>query len=431
MQNTTPRDAREMIRYVGMKLLAALLCGALCLVAETLPTATAAEAGLSPDRLARIAPIMRAHVEANRMAGAIGMIVRNGKVGYFETYGYQDSDAKKPMRKDAIFRIYSMTKAVTGVAVMMLYEEGKFFLTDPVSKYLPEFANRKVAVDGRMTNVVAAEREITIRDLLRHTSGLDYTGPRDEAGAFVYAKLRVQEPGINLAEMVRRMTQAPLVHQPGTTFHYSLSIDVLGRLVEVASGKTLDKFFSERIFTPLGMKDTAFDVPESKWDRLATLYTPAENGTVKRSAAPPQESYKKPTTLFLGGAGLVSTATDYARFCQMLLNGGTLDGRRLLSRKSVELMSTDHLGNLPRIGGGGTVPEGYGFGLTFAVNQDPGRSGSIGSKGEYNWGGAAGTRFWIDPKERMVGIFMVQILPHTGLTFGSQFKQLAYQAIND
>ncbi|MBI4903658.1 MAG: beta-lactamase family protein [Acidobacteria bacterium] len=272
---------------------------------------------------------------------------------------------------------------------------------------------------------------MTIRDLMRHTSGLDYAGPRDGDGQYMYAKLRIQEQGINLAEMMKRMTQAPLVHQPGTTFHYGLSIDVLGRLVEVTSGKPLDKFFAERIFQPLGMKDTAFDVPESKWDRFAALYTPAEAGTVKRSSAPPQDSYKRPTTLFLGGAGLVSTAMDYARFCQLLLNGGPLDGRRLLSRKSVELMSTDHLGDLPRVGGGGGVPMGYGFGLTFAVNQDPGRAGSLGSKGEYNWGGAAGTRFWIDPKEKMVGVFMVQILPHTNLTFGSQFKQLAYQAIND
>ncbi len=282
-----------------------------------------------------------------------------------------------------------------------------------------------------MTQVVPTERPITIRDLMRHTSGLDYQGPKEESGAFVYQKLRVQEPGINLAEMVRRMAQAPLVHQPGTIFHYSLSIDVLGRLVEVTSGKSLDQFFEERIFKPLGMRDTAFDVPQSKWDRLTALYTPIEGGKVRRSAAAPQESYKKPTTLFLGGAGLVSTAMDYARFCQMLLSGGTLDGKRLLSRKSVELMSTDHLGDLPRVGGGGTVQPGYGFGLTFAVNMDPGRTGTIGSKGEYNWGGAAGTRFWIDAKEQMVGVFMVQILPHTNLTFGTQFKQLAYQAIND
>ena len=219
------------------------------------------------------------------------------------------------------------------------------------------------------------------------------------------------------------------MHQPGTTWDYSLSIDVLGRLVEVASGQTLDKFFAERIFKPLAMVDTGFYVPEAKWDRFATLYTPNPDKTIKRSTAPPQESYKQPATLLLGGAGLVSTTMDYARFVQMMLNGGELDGARILSRKTVELMSADHLGEMPREGA--LLPIGYGFGLTFAVNRGPGKNGNIGSEGEYYWGGAAGTRFWIDPKEQMIGVFMIQILPHTGLTYASEFRQLAYQAIAD
>lgn len=408
------------------------------LPAEVLPAASPDQTGLSRERLARIARTMNQHVEANHVSGAIGLIARRGKIGYFETYGFQDKESAKPMPKDAIFRIYSMTKAITGVAVMTLYEEGKFFLTDPLSKYLPEFASMRVAVDktdpvtGTHTYyTVPAERPITIRDLLRHTSGLDYAGPKDEQGNLIFTQLKVQEPGINLAEMMKRLAKAPLVHQPGSTFHYSLSIDVLGRLVEVASGQPLDQFFEERIFRPLGMKDTAFYVPEEKWNRLVTLDTPNPDGTIRRSTAAAQDSYKRKPSLFLGGAGVASTAMDYARFCQMLLNGGDLDGKRLLSRKSVELMATDHLGELPRIGGGGAVQQGYGFGLTFAVNLDPGRAGSLGSKGEYNWGGAAGTRFWIDPKEQMVGVFMINILPHTNLPYGSEFKLLAYQSIAD
>ncbi|MBI3683263.1 MAG: beta-lactamase family protein [Acidobacteria bacterium] len=408
------------------------------LPAEVLPAASPDQTGLSRERLARIARTMNQHVEANHVSGAIGLIARRGKIGYFETYGFQDKESAKPMPKDAIFRIYSMTKAITGVAVMTLYEEGKFFLTDPLSKYLPEFASMRVAVDKtdpvtgtRTYYTVPAERPITIRDLLRHTSGLDYAGPKDEQGNLIFTQLKVQEPGINLAEMMKRLAKAPLVHQPGSTFHYSLSIDVLGRLVEVASGQPLDQFFEERIFRPLGMKDTAFYVPEEKWNRLVTLDTPNPDGTIRRSTAAAQDSYKRKPSLFLGGAGVASTAMDYARFCQMLLNGGDLDGKRLLSRKSVELMATDHLGELPRIGGGGAVQQGYGFGLTFAVNLDPGRAGSLGSKGEYNWGGAAGTRFWIDPKEQMVGVFMINILPHTNLPYGSEFKLLAYQSIAD
>ena len=401
-----------------------------------LKPAPPSEAGLSKERLDRIGQVMQQHVANHKIAGAIGLIARRGKIGYFESWGMMDKEGGKPMRKDAIFRIYSMTKAVTGVAVMMLYEEGKFSINDPVSKYLPEFAGVKVAVDKkdpdtgkRIYYVVAAEREMTIRDLLRHTSGLDYAGPRDEKGESLYAKLGVTRNDITIEEAVKRMAKAPLVHQPGAVWDYSLSIDVLGRLIEVVSGKPLDQFFEERIIKPLGMVDTGFYVPQEKWDRLTTLYTLNADKTIKRHAGPPQDSYKKPAVLLLGGAGLVSTAMDYARFVQMLLNGGELDGMRLLSRKTVELMSTDHLGDLPVVSP--TLPMGYGFGLTFAVNRGVGKTGIIGSAGEYNWGGAAGTSFWIDPKEQMIGVFMVQILPHTDSAYRKEFKQLAYQAIVD
>ena len=396
---------------------------------------TPEEAGLAKDRLDRITRLMQKHIAENRIAGATGLIARGGKIGYFETWGMMDKESGKPMRKDSIFRIYSMTKAVTGVAIMILHEEGRFSLNDPVSKYIPEFKDLKVAVDkkdpvtGKRTYyTVPSEREMTIRDLLRHTSGLDYQGPRDEKGDLIYPKLGVTRNDITLEEAIKRLGKAPLVNQPGTVWNYGLSIDVLGRLVEVVSGKTLDGFFEDRIFKPLGMVDSGFYVPREKWDRVTALYTLNDDKTIKRSTAPPQESYKKPAVLLLGGAGLVSTTMDYARFCQMLANGGELDGARILSRKSVELMGTDHLGEMPRIG---ILQPGYGFGLTFAVNLGPGKTGALGSEGEYNWGGAAGTRFWIDPKEQMIGVFMIQILPHTGLAYGNEFKQLAYQAISD
>lgn len=403
---------------------------------KTLPIVAPEQIGLSKERLARIDRVMERHVAENRISGATGLIARRGKIGYFQSWGLMDKEGDKPMRKDTIFRIYSMTKAVTGVAAMILFEEDAFFLNDPVSKFIPELGGLKVAVESfdpvsgkRSYSLEAALHDMTVRDLLRHTSGLNYVGPKDEKGELVYQKLGVMRTDITIEEAVKRLAKAPLVHQPGAVWDYSLSTDVLGRLVATISGGPLDKFFEERIFKPLGMTDTAFYVPEEKWERLAALYTPNPDKTVKRYTGTAQESYRKAPVLLSGGGGLVSTTMDYARFCQMLLNGGELGGARILSRKTVELMRSDHLGDIPRAGG--LLPPGFGFGLTFAVNLGPGKNGSLGSEGEYYWGGAAGTRFWIDPKEEMIGVFMVQILPHTGLTYGSEFKQLAYQAVID
>ena len=396
----------------------------------SLPTAAPERAGLSRDRLDRINTVMREHVQAGRLAGASGLIARNGKVAFRETWG--------EMKLDTIVRMYSMTKSVTGVAAMMLYEEGRFSLTEPVSKYLPEFAKMRVAQEStdasgkRTYYTVPADHPISIRDLFRHSTGFDYSGPKDENGEVAYKKLDIvggaPPAPFDLAELVKRLATAPLNDQPGAKFRYGYSIDVLGRLVEVVSGKTLDQFFEERIFRPLAMKDTAFFVPEEKWSRLAVLYAPKQGGGIERSSALPQESYKKKPVLLLGGAGLVSTLDDYARFCMMLLNEGELEGVRLLARKSVELMRSDHLGNLPRAG---LLPEGYGFGLTFAVNLGPGKSATVGSQGEYYWGGAAGTSFWIDPKERMLGVFLIQVLPPTNIPAAEQFKRMAYLALTD
>lgn len=397
-----------------------------------MPQVSPAQVGLSQERLNRIRPAMERDIAQGEMAGAIGLIARHGKIAYFETYGMADREANKPMAKDAIFRMYSMTKAVVAVSVMTLYEEGRFSLHDPISKFLPEFAHMKVAVEKtdpatgkRSYSTVPAEREITILDLMRHTSGLNYAGPRGEDGELIYKKV-LGDMHYPLSEFVRRLASAPLVHQPGTVWDYSYSIDVLARLVEVVSGKSIDEYFSERIFQPLHMVDTGYYVPEAKWNRLAVLYTSHPGGTAQRSNSPAQESYKKKPVLMMGGSGLVSTASDYARFVQMLLNGGELDGVRILSPKTVDLMRSNLLGDLPSVNNvNGRV--GYGFGLTFAVNLGIDKTGAIGSKGEYNWGGAAGTAFWIDPKEDMIGVFMVQVMPQR--TVKDQFKQLAYQAI--
>ena len=408
-----------------------VFCLSLSLVfSASLPTAAPEQAGLSRDRLNRINSVMREHVEAGRLAGASGLIARNGKVVFHETWG--------DYKPDTIVRMYSMTKAITGVAAMILYEEGRFSLTEPVSKYLPEFSRMRVAKEStdatgkRIYYTVPAERPITIRDLFRHTTGLDYAGPKDENGENAYKKLGVDGGAplvsFDLAEAVKRLATAPLNDQPGSMWRYGYSIDVLGRLVEVVSGKTLDQFFEERIFRPLGMKDTAFFVPEEKWNRLAVLYRPKTGGGIERSTAAAQDSFKKKPALLLGGAGSVGTLDDYARFCMMLLNDGELDGVRILSRKSVELMRSDHLGNLPRAG---LLGDGYGFGLTFAVNLGPGKSATVGSQGEYYWGGAAGTSFWIDPKEHMMGVFLIQVLPPTNIPAGEQFKRMAYLALTD
>ena len=395
------------------------------------------QVGLSSERLARIDHAMESHVEKGHFSGAIGLIARRGKIGYFKTWGDMDKESDTPMPEDAIFRMYSMTKAVTGVAAMILYEHGHFELSDPISDYLPEFETMQVAIDEtapgagrRIAYTVPADRQITVRDLFMHTAGLSYQGAKSPDGEAYFAKTGVNK-ATTLEEMVKRIAKPPLVQQPGTTWQNGYSTDVLARYVEAVSGMPIDEFFRKNIFGPLGMVDTGYYVPKAKQDRFTVLYSIDQGKkTVHRSTAGAQDSYKQPTTRLGGGSGLVSTTMDYARFCQMLANDGELDGVRILSRKSVELMRADHMPlDMPRAGR--TLLPGWGVGLTVAVNRGPGKSGTIGTKGEYRWGGAAGTRFWIDPKEEMVSIFMVQILPYHGLSYGREFKRLAYQAIVD
>jgi CubicO group peptidase (beta-lactamase class C family) len=415
-----------------MKRVFIILCIACCFVAQAvsggLPSAAPAEVGLADERLARISKAMEADVAAGNIPGALGMVIRNGKVAYLETRGMADREAGKPMKEDTIFRIYSMSKPITSVAVMMLFEEARLRIKDPVSKYIPELGGMKVYA-GRPNGTHRLEdtkRDMTVQDLLRHTAGLTY-------GFFAKSAVDTQyaEAGIlrekDLAAFVQDLSKIPLKHQPGTRFEYSVATDVLGRLVEVVSGKPLDEFLQDRILGPLNMVDTGFHVPAAKLDRFAQMYTPVEEGGIEPADPSSSQRFVKKSNFFSGGGGLVSTAADYARFCQMMLNGGQLDGVRLLSRKTVDLMRIDHLGDIAS----NRDTSGYGFGLGFAVATDLAKSGQAASLGEYRWGGAAGTRFWIDPKEQLIGIYMVQILPHNGLEYGNTFKQLTYQSIAD
>lgn len=393
--------------------------------------------GLSNSRLARIDNVIQEYLDNDGVAGASVIIYRKDKIGYFKTFGMQDIEADIPMQKDTIFRIYSMTKAITSTAVMMLYEEGNFFLNEPVSKYLPEFKGLKVGVEktdpktGKTTfTTVKANREISIRDLLRHTSGMPYG---------LFAKSRVddmyEEAGIlgekTIADMVKKLGTLPLKHQPGTTWEYGVSTDVLGRLVEVVSGMPLDKFFKERIFEPLKMHDTFFDVPPEKAHRFAEIYSLDENKKIYPAKPGVSRNYLVPTTFFSGGGGLASTQKDYLAFCKMILNYGSLNGVSILSPKTVELMTSDHIVGVNKECKNSMVKiREAGFGLGFRVNLGPNLLGKLGSKGTVSWGGAASTNFFIDYAEEMIFIYMSQIRP-TDHTLGYKVENLAYQAIAD
>jgi CubicO group peptidase (beta-lactamase class C family) len=313
-----------------------------------------------------------------------------------------------------------MTKPIVTVAALTLYEEGKFSMLDPVSKFIPEFAKMNVMTK---TGLVPAERPITVMDLMRHTWGQNNAGPKDPNGVPVFSRSDARHQ--TLEEGIRTMAAAPLVHQPGTGFDYSPGPDVVGRLIEIWSGKPLDVYLDETIFKPLHMPDTGFWVPEAKWSRIAALYEGGPHGEIVKVTDEDQEKYKQKPSFLSGSGGLASTATDYLRFAQMLLNGGELDGARILSPKSIDLMSSDLLGTLP-IYGGPVVP-GYGFGLTVAVNRGPQATASIGSAGEYYWEGAASSLFFVDPKEKLLTVYMIQ--KRRGIAISREYKRMVYQTI--
>ena len=410
---------------------------ATALSAAPLAAAPPEAGGMSAARLGRLTNAFKKEIEEKKVPGAVMMIARKGKLVYTSAQGVRDPKGADPMRLDTIFRIYSMTKPMASVAAMILVEDGALQLTDPVSKWLPAFKDMKVSTTG---GEVPAQRAMTVQDLLRHTAGLAYGELTQNAAVKdALAQAGLYKPGVidfdirdlTGAEEVERLAKIPLIHQPGTTWEYSLASDLLGRVVEAASGKRLGDFMSERLFKPLRMGGTAFWVSEAKIARVAEPFdkdplagTPIK--LIEVSKQPGNDS---------GGAGAMSTAGDYLRFAQMLANGGILDGQRVLSRTTVRLMTSDHLGTRVPLAAnpGGAVLGGstYTFGLGFAVRSSDGIAPVSGSAGDFNWGGYAGTAFWVDPREQLVAVFMVQSAGALRLHHRNLFRQLVYQAIVD
>jgi len=402
------------------------------LQAAALPKAKPAEVGLSAERLERLGSVLQSYCDQKGAPGMVVLIARNGKVAYHRGIGKFRLDGSEPMPTEAIFRLASQSKAVTSVAVMILMEEGKLLLDDPVSKYLPEFRETYVAVKAEGPEVkgyslVPAKRQITIRDLLTHTAGISYgDGPAKEE----YLKAGIHgwfltDKDMTIGELVKKLARLPFDAQPGEKFVYGYNTDILGYLVEVISGMSLAEFLEKRITGPLGMKDTCFFLPENKASRFTPAYGADENGQIKMTEDPFNSPYLKgPRKCYSGGAGLVATAEDYARFLLMLQNGGELEGVRILSPKSIEMMTADYAGQL--YSGGST-----GFGLGFSIVKNLGASGIPGTVGSYGWGGAYFTTYWVDPGEKLVAVFMIQLLPvpSSCSDLQNKFRTLVYQAI--
>jgi len=400
-----------------------------------LPTAKAETVGMSSQRLQRLDRVMQAYVDRDEVAGVVTLVARRGKVVHFSALGDRDAESGSPMKHDSIFRIASMTKPIVSTALMMLYEEGHFQLRDPIVKWLPEFTDMQVALPsppqerlmGRY-KTVPSDSPITVQQLLTHTAGLSNSYRGITQPEFVEMSAQRQSMD-TVADMVRRLAELPLNFQPGEQWEYGRATDVVGRLVEVMSGQTLDDFLRERIFLPLGMPDTHFYLPKSKLGRFAALYRPDPNGKIELAEAPTDQSrfVAHPHVYFSGAGGLVSTARDYFRFHQMMLNGGELEGTRIISRKTVELMTVNHTGEK----GIWLTGPGYGFGLGYAVVTDLGLSGTPRSEGSYFWSGAFGTIFWVDPSEQLIGILLQQLRPYTHLNIRPDLATMTYQAVVD
>jgi CubicO group peptidase (beta-lactamase class C family) len=434
--NDSPKRRRSPISPVAAALLASIFVCAAAVAAQDLPKASPESVGLSSERLNLIGTTVQREIDQKHIAGAVTLVMRHGQVVWLKAQGARDREAAKPMQTDSIFRICSMSKAITSLAVMMLYEEGRFLLDDPVSKYIPEFKNQKVLVKpvSGAPYTIPATRGITIRNLLTHTSGLTYTWNPNLGQMYHDAHVAdgLSPYDGTIGDSVKRLAGLPLLFNPGERFEYSLGLDVLGYLVEVVSGMPFDQFLRTRIFEPLGMHDTFFYVPDNKLDRLATAYAWDDKEGLKRFPDSPvvegpfsytaDYPYHGPRKLFSGGGGLTSTAPNYARFCQLMLNGGKAGNVRLLSRKTVELMTHDQLGK---------IGPDQAFGLGFGIDGVKTPLAELGSVGEYNWGGFFYTTFNIDPKEDMITVFMAQLHPTGGLTLDRMFQVLAYQAIID
>jgi CubicO group peptidase (beta-lactamase class C family) len=400
-------------------------------LAQSLPQAEPESVGLSAARLERLDRAFQGYVDDGRLVGAVALVARRGKVAYLGAFGERDRESGSPMTGDAIFRIASQTKALVSVGIMMLQEEGRLLISDPVGKYVPELTKTTVAAlrqDGGY-DVVDADRPVTLRQLLTHTACISY--------GYGIARDRWAEAGIQgwyfadrdepVGATIARAAVLPMECQPGERWVYGYATDILGVVIERASGMTLDEFLRARILQPLGMRDTHFYLPAEKADRLATVYSAVEGGGIERAPDGPgmetQGNYVEgPRISYSGGAGLLSTASDYARFLQMLLNGGELDGVRVLSPKTVELMTVDHLNGIE-------YRPGLGFGLGFQVTMDVGARGVPGSLGEYGWGGAYHSTYWVDPEEELVIVYFTQLIPARGLDDHAKLRALVYQAI--
>lgn len=379
--------------------------------------------GISSSRLDRMQTRMNAYVDEGRTAGILTMVARRGQTVHFETHGMRDKENGLKMEHDTIFRIYSMTKPITSVAVMMLFEEGHFQLNDPVHRYIPAFKDIQVydetADNG--SNTVQSARPVTIRDLLTHTSGLTYGVFGNSPVDIMYREAGILRPDQDLESMVDALGKIPLIHQPGTKWNYSVSTDVLGYLVEVVSGQPFGDFLEDRIFGPLGMKDTGFEVPKNDLNRFANNYRYTPEGELVLQDGAEDSRFAGPITFYSGGGGLVSTAQDYFRFAQMLLNGGELDGKRLLGLKTVELMAMNHLE--------GEWAPGRGFGLGVSVVTDVAKTQQLGTEGTYGWSGLAKTYFFIDPEEELIAMVWTQLFIDGAFPLADEFATGVYQAI--
>jgi len=403
----------------------------------------AEEAGMSAVQLAWVDRHLRErYVAPGKIAGALSLVSRRDRLVHCSAIGMMDLEREKPMREDTIFRIYSMTKPISSVALMRLYEQGRFALEDPVERFIPEWRNLRVYAAGNHPNFLTERpaRRMTVRDLLCHTSGLTYGFMERTNVDAAYRKLgfgTLERRGTTLREMVRALADLPLEFSPGSAWNYSVSTDIVGYLVEVISGQAFDAYLDEHIFEPLGMVDTGFFVPEEKIERFAANYARRRDKTLKLEDDPATSPYTQRPRFLSGGGGLVSTAHDYLRFCRMLLAGGQLDGARILGRKTIELMTRNHLPDgkdlqQASIGLFGETPfAGTGFGLGFSVIQDPVAAGIVGSPGEFAWGGAASTIFWIDPSEELIVIFLTQLMPSRTFDFRGQLKAIVYGSLLD
>ena len=422
---------RSNFRLIAIFIISVLLSSTIA--AADLSRSRPEELGISSERLGRLDTVLNSYVEENLIAGQVLLVLRKGRIAHSLANGMRDIEATDPMKEDTIFRIASQTKALVSTGIMILHERGQLDISHPLSRYIPEWENVQVAVpnENGSYNLEPVERPITLRHLLTHTAGMSYgTGPAsreweeaDFQGWYFANKTET------IGESIARMASLPLDAHPGTAWIYGYNTDILGAVIEKASGMDLNNFLQQEIFEPLEMSDSHFYLPENKRERLAVVYQPKPGGGIQ--AIPATDGMRSqglyidgPRISYSGGAGLLSTANDYARFLQMTLNGGELDGKRILSRKTIELMTTNHLGDLP-------FRSGQGFGLGFSIVTDLGERGTLGSVGEYGWGGAYHSTYWVDPQEELVVVYLTQIIPATGLDDYAKLRSGVYQAIID